>query len=137
MAIEQAPGAVGWFRALVIDAEDPDALADFWSRLLGVEVSRREEGWLQLDPGKAGVYLAFQPATGDRPTGLRVRPDIEVVDVDAAREACLAIGATHVRRLPEPMGGYHEMMADPEGNEFCLVQPLPDDWARHWPGIDD
>ena len=127
---------VGWFRAVVVDAEDPEGLARFWASVLGVEVAVVEEGWVQLAPGRGGAFLAFQPATEGRPTGMALRPDVEVPDPQAARDEVLAIGGRHVRTVVEPKGDTHEMMADPEGNEFCLVQPLPPELARRWPGID-
>ena len=128
---------VGWFRAVVVDADDPEGLARFWAQLLGVEIAVVEEGWVQLAPGRGGAFLAFQPATDERPAGMRVRPDIEVADPAVAKDQVLAAGGTHVRSVVEPKGDTHEMMADPEGNEFCLVQPLPPELQRRWPGIDD
>jgi len=83
--------------------------------------------------GRAGVFLAFQPATQARPSGMRLRPDIEVDDVDAAKARVLALGGSHVRTVVEPKGETHELMADPEGNEFALVAPLPVELQRHWP----
>jgi len=129
--------AIGWFRAVVVDAIDPEGLAAFWAAVLGTEIAVVEEGWVQLAPDKGGAFLAFQPATAGRPTGMALRPDIEVPDPTAAKEQVLALGGTHVRQVVEPKGDFHEMMADPEGNEFCLVQPLPPELARHWPGVDD
>ena len=52
--------------------------------------------------------------------GPRGTPDDERrAEVDAAVERAVAIGATKVR-LVEERGGRHYVMADPEGNEFCL-----------------
>jgi predicted enzyme related to lactoylglutathione lyase len=125
--------AVGWFRALVIDADDPEGLAEFWCAVLGVEVVRSQPDWVQLSVGRGGAFMAFQPASDDRPAGMRARPDIEVADVEAARRDVEGLGGTHVRTMHEDEGGTHEMMADPEGNEFCLVGPLPEGERRHWP----
>ena len=122
---------IGWFRALVVDADDYEALAEFWRRLLDVEVAERVEEWVQLTPDQGGVYLAFQPApTGEKPAGLRVRPDIEVDDVDAAKARIIELGGHEVRVVHEPDGDTHVVMADPEGNEFCILPPLPPELAR-------
>jgi predicted enzyme related to lactoylglutathione lyase len=130
--------AVGWFRAVVVDADDHIALAAFWQRVLGVEEAVREQDWIQLGVGKSGAFLAFQPAAGpDRPAGMRLRPDIEVEDLEVARARVLELGGSEVRAVHEVQGGdMHYVMADPEGNEFCIVNPLPPELARHWPGID-
>ena len=123
-------GAIGWMRSVVIDAHDPDLLADFWCRLLDVEVVERESDWVQLSTDPGGTFFAFQPSDAPRPNGLVARPDIEVVDIDVARARVEAIGGTYVRTIAELKGDHHYVMADPEGNEFCLVQPLPPELAR-------
>jgi predicted enzyme related to lactoylglutathione lyase len=49
----------------------------------------------------------------------------------------LELGGTVVRPVHEVQGGdMHYVMADPEGNEFCIVRPLPPELKRRWPGID-
>jgi predicted enzyme related to lactoylglutathione lyase len=123
-------GAVGWMRSLVIDAHDPDLLAEFWCAALDVEVVERESDWVQLAPDPGGTFLAFQPSDAPRPDRLAARPDIEVTDIDGARDRVLALGGTYVRTIQELKGDHHYVMADPEGNEFCLVQPLPPELAR-------
>lgn len=54
-------GPVGWLRAVVIDAEDPERLSAFWQAVLGVGVFEVEQDWIQLERDRGGVYLAFQP----------------------------------------------------------------------------
>ena len=125
--------AVGWFRALVVNADDYERLAEFWQAVLGVDVAVREQDWVELDGGQAGVYLAFQPtADGDAP-GMHIRPDIEVADVAAAQARIEALGGSLVRVVQEPDGDEHRVMADPEGNEFCILPPLPPELARTFP----
>ena len=123
-------GAIGWMRSVVIDAHDPRTVADFWCRVLDVEIVEEESDWVQLSPDPGGTFMAFQPSTAPRPPALVARPDIEVEDIDAARDRVLAIGGTYVRTISELKGDHHYVMADPEGNEFCLVQPLPPELAR-------
>lgn len=124
-------GAIGWMRALVVDADDYKALAEFWRQVLGTEIAEDVEEWVQLTPDPGGVYMAFQPApSGGRPAGMRVRPDIEVDDVDAAKARIVELGGSEVRLVHEPDGDTHVVMADPEGNEFCILPPLPPELAR-------
>ena len=129
--------AIGWLRAVVVDCDDHLAVGRFWQALLGVDVAEEEEGWLQLTPDPGGVYLAFQPRSvgdpdgvGDGRPGMRIRPDIEVADVDAAKAAIVDLGGREVRLVHEPDGDTHLVMADPEGNEFCILPPLPPELAR-------
>ena len=124
-------GGIGWMRALVIDADDHVALAEFWRQVLDVEIAEVVEDWVQLTPDEGGVYLAFQPLpAGATTSGFRARPDIEVDDVDAAKARIIELGGSEVRLVHEPDGDTHIVMADPEGNEFCILPPLPPELAR-------
>jgi predicted enzyme related to lactoylglutathione lyase len=122
---------VGWLRAVVVDATDPSALAGFWQAVLGVGVVETASDWIQLEPDRGGAFLAFEPAPdGVAPTGFRTRPDIEVADMDVARDRIEALGGRMVEVIHARPGESHYRMADPEGNEFTVVLPLPPDVAR-------
>ena len=123
-------GAIGWMRSLVIDAHDPRRLAEFWCAALDVEIVEEESDWVQLSPDPGGTFMAFQPTDAQRPASTVARPDIEVTDIDRARDRAIELGGTYVRTIQELKGDHHYVMADPEGNEFCLVQPLPPELAR-------
>lgn len=123
--------AVGWLRAVIVDAADPSRLAEFWQGVLGVGVVESESDWIQLEPDRGGAFLAFEPAPrGTPPAGLRTRPDIEVDDMDVARTRIEALGGRLVEVIRARPGESHYRMVDPEGNEFTVVLPLPSDVAR-------
>ena len=122
---------VGWLRAVVVDAADPPKLAEFWQAVLGVGVIESAPDWIQLAPDRGGAFMAFEPAPeGRTPGGFRTRPDIEVDDMDVARARIEALGGRLVEVIHARPGESHYRMADPEGNEFTVVLPLPDDVAR-------
>ena len=125
---------VGWFRALVIDALDPERLATFWQAVLGVGRIETESDWIQLGPDRGRAYLAFQPVADASATGaggtMRLRPDVEVADMDVAQARIEALGGRLVEIVHERTGETHRRMADPEGNEFTILAPLPPDLAR-------
>jgi predicted enzyme related to lactoylglutathione lyase len=121
--------AVGWLRAVVIDAADPPRLAAFWSAVLGVEVIEQADDWIQLAPGQGSTFMAFEPAGAEPPRGFATRPDIEVDDMDVARARIEALGGRLVEVIHARPGESHYRMADPEGNEFTVVLPLPPDVA--------
>jgi predicted enzyme related to lactoylglutathione lyase len=122
---------VGWLRAVVVDAADPARLAEFWQAVLGVGVVEAESDWIQLEPDRGGAFLAFEPApAGAVAAGFRTRPDIEVEDMDVARSRIEALGGRLVEVIHARPGESHYRMADPEGNEFTVVLPLPADVAR-------
>jgi len=123
--------AVGWLRAVVVDAADPPKLAEFWQAVLGVGVVETAPDWIQLHPDRGGAFMAFEPApTGVAPTGFRTRPDIEVDDMDVARARIEELGGRLVEVIHARPGESHYRMADPEGNEFTVVLPMPEDKAR-------
>jgi hypothetical protein len=98
--------------AVVIDATDLDRLADFWSRLLDLEVTRREADWISLGP-----HVAVQRVPEVKTAKNRVHLDLVADDLPAAVALATELGA-------EPVGGMRENLwqvwRDPEGNEFCL-----------------
>lgn len=125
---------VGWLRAVVFDAEDPQRLAAFWGAVLGVGIAETAPDWIQLAPGKGGAFVAIEPAAGstdnNTPTVGRTRPDLEVEDMDVAKARIEELGGRLVEVIHARPGESHYRMADPEGNEFTVVLPLPDDVAQ-------
>jgi predicted enzyme related to lactoylglutathione lyase len=127
---------VGWLRAVVVDAADPPKLAEFWQAVLGVGVVETAPDWIQLAPDRGGAFVAFEPAPNGRApasqerASQRTRPDIEVEDMEVARTRIEALGGRLVEVIHARPGESHYRMADPEGNEFTVVLPLPADVAR-------
>ncbi len=123
--MSEGSGPVGWLRAVVIDAHDPEALSTFWQAVLGVGVYEVAQDWIQLERDQGGVYLAFQPKPSGGAGGTaRLRPDVEVEDMDVAQARVEALGGWLVAVIQEPDGDSHRRMADPEGNEFTILLPL-------------
>lgn len=112
--------------ALTIDAADPDRLAGFWAGLLDWSVEDDASGapTARSDDG-AGVPLRFTPSAAPR-TGLnRIHLHLtstSVDDRDARVARALELGGRHldVGQLPDEM---HVVLADPEGNELCVIEP--------------
>ncbi|MEU0163028.1 VOC family protein [Streptomyces sp. NPDC006261] len=103
--------------ALVIDAADPELLAAFWSDLLGRPVVDRTGPyiWLRRENGQG---LGFQRTDEPKSVKNRMHFDISSSDPAAERSRVEALGG---RRLEEYADGGFLVMADPEGNEFCVV----------------
>ena len=114
--------AVGALRTVVVDCLDPEPPARFWSEMLGVDIAFRNTEWVSLRAAAAGhPRLAFQRVPEAKAAKNRLHLDVWVPDIEAAIVAAEALGARRVGRLvhesPEPF----QVMADPAGNEFCLV----------------
>ncbi len=107
---------------VIIDCADPAALAAFWAELLGrpVEGSKGPYVWLHRPEGAIG--FGFQRVSEPKVAKNRVHVDVAAVDVVAATLRIEAIGG---HRLAGFEGGGFLVMADPEGNEFCVVPSAP------------
>ncbi|MEU2561884.1 VOC family protein [Streptomyces longispororuber] len=120
---------------LVIDCADPERLAVFWSEVLGyVEIGREGDGSIEIGPPGAGFggprpTLVLSPSSDPRNGKLRLHIDVNPTDrdQDAELERLLALGARPADVGQTGAESWYTL-ADPEGNEFCLLrsrlQPL-------------
>jgi predicted enzyme related to lactoylglutathione lyase len=112
--------------ALCFDANDPLGLARFWAGVLG---------WEKADDGDAGIALRPNDDTGFRirflPTqAQKVGPNqmhfdltsTSLADQQQTVATALELGARHIDVGQRPEEG-HVVLADPEGNEFCVIEP--------------
>ena len=109
--------------SVVLDCTDPDELAEFWKAALDYQEVARDE-----------TYIGLRARNGSRPTLVlqrvpegkvvknRMHLDVFVDDFPADLRRLTSLGATTL--VPD----YHEadgtrlaVLADPEGNEFCLL----------------
>jgi len=112
------------FKDLCLDAADHQTQADWWCRVLGYERrgladgSPRPADWpaLIVDPDGKGPMLWLVPV----PEGKVVKNRMHL-DVTGSLDELLAIGATMV--LPRGDDREWDVLADPEGNEFCVFAP--------------
>jgi predicted enzyme related to lactoylglutathione lyase len=115
--------AIGKARWIVIDSVDPDALVPFWCALLGVELAGRfGPDYVLLTNGDGTVPpVAFQRVPETKSGKNRVHLDITVEDVDEATRRVEELGGSRMGGLRDMDGYRWQVMADPEGNELCLV----------------
>jgi hypothetical protein len=133
---------------ITVDAHDPAKQAEFWALALDYVVQPPPPGfdswevfaeqvgiprdqWDRLaaavDPSGAGPRVLFQKVPEDKTVKNRVHLDVNMAPgaedrkerVQAHRERLEAAGARFLREVDEP-SGWCLVMADPEGNEFCL-----------------
>jgi hypothetical protein len=116
-----APDALGPFE-LVVDARDPGAIAEWWAARLGGTVGRREGttfAWVEGAAGFPYMFWVFNAVPEPKTVKNRVHWDVTLVD--ATLDDLLAAGATLVRARDEEIAW--TVLADPEGNEFCVFDP--------------
>ncbi len=110
-------------RHVTVNARDPYALATFWAAALG---GRLQDDDVPGDPAalvtSAGPPLLFEQAEG-RQTHLDLVPDLPRAQ---EVERLLALGATVLHDRTRPDGSGWVVLADPEGNPFCVERSGPE-----------
>ena len=109
--------------AVTFDANDPERLARFWGRLLGWETVPDEDGF-ELVPTDGTAYrVAFYPTQEPKTGPNQIHFDLTSATPDQQHETvarALELGASHLDIGQTPDEG-HVVLADPEGNEFCVI----------------
>ena len=114
---------------LTIDCADPLAQAWFWSAALGCPIIRESEDEVMVAPSREhlpSVYpLLFLRNTDLKTTKNRLHFDLAPSDRAAEVERLEGMGARRVDIGQADVSWV--VMADPEGNEFCVLRSLPAD----------
>jgi predicted enzyme related to lactoylglutathione lyase len=113
-----------WY-GVTVDCADPDRLADFWSALLGRPRSDEMDGpgWATVGSRHDGhPRLTFQQVPEPTPGKTRLHLDVSVDDVAAGIAAVEGLGGRATGERHDHDEGVVVVMADPEGNVFCLVE---------------
>jgi predicted enzyme related to lactoylglutathione lyase len=106
---------------VVIDCADPTRLAEFWKAVLGWQpVHQSKEVIVMADPSDSGPMLVLLRVPEAKTVKNRVHIDVNPVGctVEEEVERLVGLGA---RRIDIGQGEQPwVVMADPEGNEFCV-----------------
>jgi phosphoglycolate phosphatase-like HAD superfamily hydrolase len=115
-----------------LDVQDVDVMAPFWAEALGYRLDRGDDddGAKLYPPVGAGPEwpsLWLQPSAGPKVGKNRNHPDLNLPgegDPDAEADRLVALGA---RRVDVGQTGDEPfiVLADPEGNEFCVLRVSP------------
>ncbi len=110
--------------AVTFDARDPARLAAFWGDVLGRGIIDDARGVL-LPGSDTQVGLRFAPSRTEKVGPNRVHLHLTSssrADQQHTVATALELGANHldVGQLPDEE---HVVLADPEGNEFCVIEP--------------
>jgi catechol 2,3-dioxygenase-like lactoylglutathione lyase family enzyme len=112
--------------ALSFDANDPLGLARFWSGVLGRELTDDPADGVTLLPcDDAGFRIRFRPTdrhkSGPNQVHLHLTSTSDE-DQQSTVARALGLGGRHLDIGQRPEEG-HVVLADPEGNEFCVIEP--------------
>ncbi len=112
------------FTELCIDCEDAAKLATFWAAVLGYDATEPDEdGEVEIsDPGGALPTLLFLnvPEKKARKNRLHIDVNPRGCDQEEELERILGLGATPIDIGQGDVDWI--VLADPEGNEFCLLK---------------
>lgn len=119
-------GASSRVVALCIDANDPLRLARFWAAALRWDIDDEtldEVGLVPTDQTRFGIV--FLPVPEKKSGQNRLHLDLTTTSIEDQNEtvaALIELGARHVDIGQSPDES-HVVLADPEGNEFCILAP--------------
>ncbi len=112
--------------ALCVDALDPPRLARFWAGVLGWETADDPREAIALVPSDdTGFRIRFLPTQVEKTSRNQMHLDLTSTSLEDQQQTVarsLELGARHIDVGQRPEEG-HVVLADPEGNEFCVIEP--------------
>lgn len=114
---------VGVLKGITIDVADLDRAIEFWGRVLQVGVRHREEPYVWLDEVSPGVVLVLQWVGEEKTSKTRMHLDLSSEDPDGLISAIQSWGGRLIEEVDEASYSL-TVMADPDGNEFCVSRRL-------------
>ena len=107
---------------VTFDCANPERLARFWAAVMDYTFEGSDERYAAcVDPAGSGPRLLFNVVPEPKTVKNRVHLDLNVGDMEAEVERLVGLGARKIKTFHEN-GETWTVMADLEGNEFC-VQP--------------
>ncbi len=101
---------------LVIDCTDHAAISNWWASMIGgvPQVDDRGYSYIERVPGVPFEKMSFVPVGEPKSVKNRIHMDVFADGIEPLVEA----GATLLRHRDDEIGW--DVLADPEGNEFCV-----------------
>jgi predicted enzyme related to lactoylglutathione lyase len=106
--------------SVVVDSRDPEGLADWWQGLLGGELVRYAEPDV-VTLRAPGLVLDFVGNGELRRVKNRLHLDLDADDYAAGVQRAIDHGARPATDVYDGPG--FTVLRDPEGNEFCVLDP--------------
>jgi predicted enzyme related to lactoylglutathione lyase len=118
--------------AVVIDCADLDRSARFWSGVLGYVREGGPGGSYQglVPAAGTGVEVLLQRVPEYKRAKNRLHLDLRTRDLAAEVRRAEDLGAMVLTEEPVTEAGWRwHILGDPDGNEFCILQPPESFWA--------
>lgn len=110
---------------ITVDCTDPPRLAGWWASAVGGDVVPLSGAEFVLVARRGWPALGFQRVAQPTPGKNRVHLDLMADDLDAEVERLVGLGATETGRHSIDGGLRWAVLADPDGNAFCVAAPRP------------
>jgi predicted enzyme related to lactoylglutathione lyase len=113
------------FQVVVIDRADPRSLAAFWEDLTGYGAAATTKIGSRSTLPITRCGSGFQQVPEGKVAKNRVHIDFAATDEEATAKEIEGMGATRLWVSEDPEDPF-VVLADPEGNEFCIVRADPE-----------
>jgi predicted enzyme related to lactoylglutathione lyase len=116
-------------QCVVVDAHDCEKVARFWSNVLGWRITHESDDEWIIEPPQGSPEadvapdILFGKVPDEKTVKNRLHFDLRPKDQDAEVRRITGLGARPVDIGQSDVTWV--VLADPEGNEFCVLQPLP------------
>lgn len=107
---------------ITVDCVEPKPLAQWWADATGGAVVDLPGGEFVMVTREGSPALGFQRVETPTPGKNRVHLDFTASDMESEVQRLLALGATETGRYSVPGGFRWVVLADPEGNAFCVAE---------------
>ena len=106
----------------MIRADDVQAQAEFWAEALGyVRRIDRSDFVLLAAPSGDGPNVSIDGMRSGVQIPPRIHLDLYAADQPAEVQRLVGLGAAHVPWDKRPFDADYVILADPEGNRFCVI----------------
>jgi predicted enzyme related to lactoylglutathione lyase len=119
------PGGTSRIVAVCVDANDPVGLAHFWAAALRWDVDDNLDQIALVPTDDTRFGIRFPAVSGTKAGQNRLHFDLTTTSIEDQHESVarlVGLGARHIDIGQRPDEG-HVVLADPEGNEFCIIEP--------------
>ncbi|MCH9730239.1 MAG: VOC family protein [Actinomycetia bacterium] len=106
---------------ITFDCSDPDGLAEWWSKAVDGVVNAVAPGNFVMVAPQGGPALGFQKVPDPTPGKNKVHLDLHAADKETEVARLTGLGARETGRHSFGPDFAWVVMADPEGNAFCIV----------------
>ena len=107
---------------IVIDSTDPQLAAEFWCSALGYRITESDETGVAVAGDSSAPTLLFLASADPKHEKNRMHFDVCPTDGTTRDEEVARLEALGARRIDiGQTSGSWVVMADPDGNEFCVM----------------